>query len=70
MNKVIQKNKKYTYDQRIIEALVVKYGLTKVYIRMCLRGGYTTITADKIKADYKQLEKEMKQTLEKFNAKN
>lgn len=70
MNKVIQKNKKYTYDQRIIEALVTKYGLTKVYIRGCLRGSYPGLTQDKIQADYKLLEKQIKQTLGKFYAKN
>lgn len=70
MNKFIQKNKKYTYDQRIVEALVSKYGLTKVYIRTCLRGGYDAITADKVKADYKLLEKKFKQVLEEFNSKN
>lgn len=56
MNKETEKKKKYTYDQRILQALVKKYALTAVYIRQCLSGQNLSITADKIKADYKELE--------------
>jgi len=57
MHKGTKKTKKYTYDQKILEALTAKYGLTTVYIRQCLSGNNLSITADKIKADYKELEK-------------
>lgn len=70
MNKTNQKNKKYTYDPKILDALVIKYGMTKVYIRMCLRGGNNSLTADKVKADYISLKNEFSQTLEKFNQQN
>ena len=70
MDKTNQKNKKYTYDPKILDALVLKYGMTKVYIRMCLRGGNNSLTADKVLADYKSLTKDINATLEKFNQKN
>ena len=69
MCKETKKNKKYTYDQRILEALVSKYGLTTTYIRQCLSGNNTSITADKIKADYKALEKGVQATIDSLNAK-
>lgn len=70
MNKTNQKNKKYTYDPKILDALVAKYGMTKVYIRMCLRGDNKSLTADKVQADYKQLKTQFNEALEKFNNKN
>ncbi|SFD09989.1 hypothetical protein [Flavobacterium phragmitis] len=57
MSKETKKNRKYTYDQRIIKALVEKYGLTTVYVRQCLSGNNLSITADKIKSDYKEIDK-------------
>jgi hypothetical protein len=56
MNKGTKKTKKYTYDQRILKALSEKYGLTTVYIRQCLSGNNMSMTADKIKSDYKEIE--------------
>ncbi|MFV8364783.1 hypothetical protein [Flavobacterium sp. XS1P27] len=70
MNKANQKNKKYTYDPKILDALVIKYGMTKVYIRMCLRGDNKSLTADKVQADYKLLKNQFSEALEKFNNKN
>ena len=70
MNKTNQKNKKYTYDPKILDALVTKYGMTKVYIRMCLRGSNKSLTADKVKTDYASLQKQMTEALNNFNLKN
>jgi hypothetical protein len=70
MDKHNQKNKKYTYDPKILDALVVKYGMTKVYIRMCLRGDNKSLTADKVQTDYKLLEAQFSEALKKFNNKN
>jgi hypothetical protein len=70
MNKANQKNKKYTYDPKILDALVTKYGMTKVYIRMCLKGDNKSLTADKVQADYKSLKNQFSEALEKFNSKN
>lgn len=70
MNKNNQKNKKYTYDPKILDALVRKYGMTKVYIRMCLRGDNKSLTADKVQADYKTLKNQFTEALEQFNKKN
>lgn len=69
MSKGTKKTKKYTYDQRILKALTEKYGLTTVYIRQCLGGQNLSITADKIKADYKELEKSFQNAIEALNNK-
>lgn len=69
MNKETKKNQKYTYDQRILVALNEKYGLTITYIRQCLSGNNSSITADKIKADYNTLEKSFKDSIAALNNK-
>jgi hypothetical protein len=69
MSKGTKKTKKYTYDQRILKALTEKYGLTTVYIRQCLGGQNLSITADKIKSDYKELEKSFQNAIEALNNK-
>ena len=69
MSKGTKKTKKYTYDQRILKALTEKYGLTTVYIRQCLSGQNLSITADKIKSDYKELEKSFQNAIEALNNK-
>lgn len=69
MDKGTKKTKKYTYDQRILKALTEKYGLTTVYIRQCLSGQNLSITADKIKSDYKELEKSFQNAIEALNNK-
>lgn len=70
MNKNNQKNKKYTYDPKILDALVSKYGMTRVYIRTCLRGDNKSLTADKIKADYSDLKTKFSKALEEFKQQN
>lgn len=69
MDKGTKKTKKYTYDQRILKALNEKYGLTTVYIRQCLGGQNLSITADKIKADYKEIESAFSAALINLNNK-
>lgn len=69
MSKETKKNKKYTYDQRILKALVKKYGMTATYMRQCLSGQNLSMTADKIKGDYKNLDKAVQETIDAFNAK-
>ncbi|HEY1194226.1 hypothetical protein [Flavobacterium sp.] len=70
MSKETKKNRKYTYDQRIIKALVEKYGLTTVYVRQCLSGHNLSITADRIKNDYKELDKAFQEIITNLLKKN
>ena len=69
MDKETKKTKKYTYDQKILKALADKYGLTTVYLRQCLSGTNLSITADKIKADYKELDKAFNAAITNLNNK-
>lgn len=69
MSKGTKKTEKYTYDQRILKALGDKYGLTITYIRQCLSGKNLSITADKIKADYKEIEKAFAAAIDNVNKK-
>lgn len=66
MSKETKKNKRYSYNQEIIKTLSDKHGFTTYFIRQCLSGHRDSITADKIKADYKQLERQLNETIEKF----
>ncbi len=66
MNKETKKNKRFTYNQQIIKAIVEKHGFTSFFIRQCLSGNRNSISADTIKKDYKILEKKIKETIEQF----
>ncbi|WP_035108795.1 hypothetical protein [Flavobacterium denitrificans] len=52
------KTKNYnSYNSAILEALFLKYGVSKYYIRQCVKGSVQGIKADKIKKDYSIMEK-------------
>lgn len=56
MNK--SKTKIYkSYDATVLEALFLKYGLSKYHIRQCLNGTRKGIKPDCIKKDYVEMEK-------------
>jgi hypothetical protein len=59
------KKKNSSYNATAISALEKKYGVTKQFIRQCLRGDRTSRTADSIITDYKELEKEIDALIEK-----
>lgn len=49
-----------SYDSNILEALFVKYGLSKYYIRQSISGSVHGITPDSIKKDYATMQKASK----------
>ncbi|KRB57552.1 hypothetical protein [Flavobacterium sp. Root186] len=58
------KTKVYSsYDANILEALFVKYGLSKYYIRQCVKGTVYGIKPDSIKKDYETMEKAHKDVI-------
>lgn len=63
MDKRTKKNRKYTYNPSIIEALVEMYKVTPSYVRQCLSGFSNSLTADAIKEDYKELDKKLQATI-------
>ncbi|WP_343696791.1 hypothetical protein [Flavobacterium sp.] len=46
-----------SYDSIILEALFLKYGVSKYYIRKSVSGTVHGITPDSIKRDYETMEK-------------
>ncbi|MCD9576976.1 hypothetical protein LUU93_18505 [Flavobacterium sp. SCIV07] len=52
-----------SYDSNILEALFVKYGLSKYYIRQCVSGAVHGITPDSIKKDYDIMQKAHKDVI-------
>ncbi|SHF80326.1 hypothetical protein [Flavobacterium defluvii] len=46
-----------TFDSYILEALFLKYGVSKYYIRQSISGTVKGITPDHIKKDYDTMEK-------------
>lgn len=58
MNKCNAKSQN-SYNAVAVNALHKKYGLSKQYIRQCLRGDRNNSTADTIRKDYKVLVKEV-----------
>ena len=67
MDKTKQKRK--TYNTGILNVLSEKFGYTEDYIRKSLRGDRTGIMPDKLKKEYKILEKDAN-ALEKESKKN
>jgi hypothetical protein len=62
----MEKNKSKTYnsyDAHILEALFIKYGVSKYYIRKCLAGNAHGVKPDNIKKDYERMEKIIKNTV-------
>lgn len=46
-----------SYDSDILEALFLKYGVSKYYIRQSINGTVKGVTPDAIKKDYATMEK-------------
>lgn len=49
-----------SYDSNILEALFLKYGVSKYYLRKCIAGTAQGIKPDNIKRDYLKMEKASK----------
>lgn len=56
MDKSKTKNYK-SYDSTVLEALFLKYKVSKYYIRQCINGTVQGIKPDNIKKDYVAMEK-------------
>ncbi len=52
-----------SYDSHILEALFLKYGLSKYYIRQSINGAVKGVTPDNIKKDYSIMEKANKDVI-------
>ncbi|MDP5201132.1 hypothetical protein [Flavobacterium sp. DG2-3] len=58
------KNKIYkSYDSNILEALFLKYKVSKYYIRQSISGAVSGIKPDNIKRDYAKMVKANEQTI-------
>lgn len=53
-----------SYDSKILEALVLKYGLSEYYIRQSISGRVKGLTPDGIKKDYATMVKENENTVQ------
>lgn len=53
------------YNKQSVETLSVKYGFTKQFIRQCLRGDRTSLTAITIKDEYKQITRDLESVITK-----
>ncbi|TDO69875.1 hypothetical protein EV143_11350 [Flavobacterium chryseum] len=49
-----------SYDSNILEALFLKYGVSKYYIRQSIAGAVKGVKPDNIKKDYIKMEKASK----------
>lgn len=56
--------KSTTYNDVVLNSLINKYGLSKDYIRKCLRGDRTGIMPDTITKEYNTLDKEINKTVQ------
>ncbi|MCX8483462.1 MAG: hypothetical protein ORN50_07760 [Crocinitomicaceae bacterium] len=66
MSEVTKKTKQArVWSIPVVDRLNIKYGLTKHYIRMCLRGDRNNETADLIRKDYAAMCKEVEAVLNK-----
>lgn len=65
MGKSKTKNSK-TYDSNVLQALFLKYAVSKYYIRQCINGSVNTTKADEIKKDYITMKKAVENTISGF----
>lgn len=52
------------YDSFVLEALFLKYGVSKYYIRQSINGSVQGVTPDSIKKDYAIMQKAHKDVIE------
>ena len=55
-----------SYDSNILEALFLKYGVSKYYIRQSINGTVKGLTPDAIKKDYDKMVKANETTVQNF----
>ncbi len=55
--------KNNNFNDVVVDKLSKSFGLTKHFIRMCLRGDRTSQTADTIVKEYKRLVKQVEKAL-------
>jgi hypothetical protein len=53
-----------SYDSNILDALFLKYGVSKYYIRQSINGSVNGLTPDAIKKDYDKMVKENEKTVQ------
>ncbi len=53
-----------SYDSNILDALFLKYGVSKYYIRQSISGSVQGLTPDSIKKDYDKMVKANEQTVQ------
>jgi acetate kinase len=58
--------KKNNYNAEILIRLIEKYGVSKRFITMSLNGDRNSETSDTIKSDYKEMVKQVAETLKKL----
>lgn len=66
-NKAMNKSKTKiykSYDSNILDALFLKYGVSKYYIRQSINGSVNGLTPDAIKKDYDKMVKENENTVQ------
>lgn len=52
-----KKNNKY--NTIVVAAIAIKWGVSKHYVRLCIKGDKNSLNADKIKVDYRNLVKKI-----------
>ncbi|MDV6170199.1 hypothetical protein R1T16_17315 [Flavobacterium sp. DG1-102-2] len=62
MDKETKKRNKY--NEKILEAVSKRYGVTIDYVRKCLRGDRSGIVPDRISKDYKEGVKELNEVVD------
>lgn len=53
-----------SYDAQILDALFIKYGVSKYYIRQSINGNVQGITPDAIKKDFSIMSKAQQQAVQ------
>lgn len=68
MNKPTKK--RLSYNTEIIKALSTAYEFSEYFIRECIRGNKKSLTADKIRKEYNEMNNPSAQKLQEFQKNN
>lgn len=66
MNKGTKKTEKFEYNRQVIITIAEKFGLSDYYTRQCVAGRRDGIVPEKIRKEYKALERALELKKEQF----
>ncbi len=66
MDKGTKKTEKFSYNRQVIKTIAEKFGLSDYYTRQCVAGRRDGVVPDKIRKEYRTLDRALELKKEQF----